>query len=155
MIVYPTGGGTGLVGMWKAFDEMERLGWIGESRPRMVSVQAEGCAPIVRAWEAGERRRALAECAHVGGRSACAARDRRLPDARCDSRSRGTALAVSDDAIATRLVGWGADRHFRCARGAATLAALPRLLERGLIHRGEEVVLFNTGSGLKYVDVGT
>lgn len=151
-IVYPTGGGTGLIGMWKAFDEMQRMGWIGAERPRMISVQAEGCAPIVRAWEAGERR------AEPWRDPATAASGLRVPKAIGDflildaiRASGGAAVAVSDAEMerATALVG-RTTGVFASPEGAATAAALPRLVERGLLDPAEEVILFNTGSGLKY-----
>ncbi|HUF11844.1 MAG TPA: threonine synthase [Longimicrobiales bacterium] len=155
-IVYPTGGGTGLVGMWKAFDEMQALGWIGAARPRMISVQAEGCAPIVRAWESGASSAEPWPDAHTiaaGLRVPRAVGDFLILDA--ITASGGAAIAVSDDDMRTAVARMGAATGvFAAPEGAATLAALPRLLERGLIGRDEEVVLFNTGSGLKYVDVG-
>jgi len=153
VIVYPTGGGTGLVGMWKAFDEMERLGWIGSKRPRMISVQAAGCAPIVRAWENGEESAAPWENAHTY------ASGLRVPRAVGDflilngiRESGGAAVAISDDQMRswTRTVG-ELTGIFCAPEGAATAAAFSELLRRGLIASEEEVVLFNTGSGLKYV----
>jgi threonine synthase len=156
VIVYPTGGGTGLVGMWKAFEEMERLGWIGPARPRMVSVQAAGCAPIVRAWEAGDDAAAPWEGAHTY------ASGLRVPRAvgdflmlRAIRESGGAAVAVEDDEMRrwTPLV--GADTGVFCApEGAATAAAVHALREAGTIRADESVVLFNTGSGLKYVECG-
>ena len=155
-IVYPTGGGTGLVGMWKGFAEMEELGWIGAARPRMISVQAEGCAPIVRAWEAGATSAEPWQDAHT------IAAGLRVPRAVGDflmlaaiGQSGGAAIAVSDEQMVEATARMGAATGvFASPEGAATLAALPGLLERGLIGRDEEVVLFNTGSGLKYVDIG-
>lgn len=152
-IVYPTGGGTGLIGMWKAFDEMEHLGWIGGERPRMFSVQADGCAPIVRAWEDG---RDSAE-PWEGARTYAAGL--RVPSAVADflmlrvlRASGGGAVAVSDRAMAEWVRLLGADTGiFAAPEGGATAAAVPHLLERGLLGPGDEVVLFNTGSGLKYV----
>ncbi|HEX7118434.1 MAG TPA: threonine synthase [Longimicrobiales bacterium] len=151
-IVYPTGGGTGLVGMWKAFDEMERLGWIGPERPRMISVQAADCAPIVRAWEAG------ADSADPWQNARTYAAGLRVPRAvgdflilRAIRESRGAAVAVPDDAMrdAVRLIG-RTTGIFAAPEGGATAAAVRRLLDRGLLRPDEEVVLFNTGSGLKY-----
>jgi threonine synthase len=152
-IVYPTGGGTGLVGMWKAFDEMERLGWIGSARPRMISVQAAGCAPIVRAWESG------AEYAEPWQDAETYASGLRVPRAvgdflilRAVRESGGAAVAVPDAAmeewtgIVGRLTG-----IFCAPEGAATAAVLPGLLREGVLRPTDEVVLFNTGSGLKYV----
>jgi threonine synthase len=153
VIVYPTGGGTGLVGMWKAFEEMERLGWIGPERPRMVSVQAAGCAPIVRAWEAGADRAAPWENARTY------ASGLRVPGAvgdflilRALRESGGAAVSIPDSEMAawTRRVG-AATGIFCAPEGAATAAALPRLMEMGVVRPADEVVLFNTGSGLKYV----
>src|SRR5690606_7997686 len=153
VIVYPTGGGTGLVGMWKAFDEMERLGWIGSERPRMISVQAAGCAPIVRAWEAGREAAEPWENAHTY------ASGLRVPRAigdflilRAVRQSGGASVAVPDEAMrdAVRLVG-KTTGIFAAPEGGATAAAVPLLLERGLLRRDEEIVLFNTGSGLKYI----
>ncbi len=154
VVIYPTGGGTGLIGMWKAFDEMERLGWISAHRPRMFTVQAEGCQPIVRAFAAGERFAAE----HAGART-CAS-GLRVPKAIGDflmldalRASRGGAIAVSDDAMiaATREVG-AAEGVFPAPEGAACYAALKRLLADGTVRTDESVVLFNTGTGLKYLE---
>ncbi len=152
-ILYPTGGGTGLVGIWKAFDEMERLGWIGPERPRMVSVQAAGCAPIVRAWDAGAAEAEL----WAGARTY--ASGLRVPRALGDflildalRTSGGAALAIPDEEMRrwTPLV--GADTGIFCApEGAATAAAVPVLRQMGVLGPDDSVVLFNTGSGLKYV----
>ena len=152
VIVYPTGGGTGLVGMWKAFDELEELGWIGSERPRMVSVQSTGCAPIVRAWESG------AETAEPWQEARTRAWGLRVPRAVGDSlvldalrSSGGAAVAVPDEAMTEWVDRLGrATGVYASPEGGATAAAVPQLLERGLLHAGEEVVLFNTGSGLKY-----
>jgi len=154
VIVYPTGGGTGLIGMWKAFAEMEALGWIGGKRPRMVTVQAEGCAPIVRAFERGERFAAEFENA------ATVASGLRVPKAVGDflildalRESNGAAVAVSDAELlsAVREIG-AAEGLFVAPEGAACLPALRRLVERGEVRRGERVVLFNTGAGVKYLE---
>ena len=152
-IVYPTGGGTGLVGMWKAFDEMEQLGWIGPERPKMFAVQAEGCAPMVRAWEAG------AETAEPWVGAATYASGLRVPGAVGDflilaalRESGGGAVAVSDRDMAGAVKAMGARTGvFAAPEGGATMAALPALLDMGLLETRDEVVLFNTGSGLKYV----
>lgn len=152
-IVYPTGGGTGLIGMWKAFNEMERLGWIGSERPKMFSVQAAGCAPMVRAWEAGE------EHAETWQGAATYASGLRVPGAvgdflilRALRESGGGAVAVPDHEMAEWVARVGADTGvFAAPEGGATAAAVPLLMERGLITPDDEVVLFNTGSGLKYV----
>ncbi|HWQ15072.1 MAG TPA: threonine synthase [Roseiflexaceae bacterium] len=152
VIIYPTGGGTGLVGMWKAFDELERLGLIGPARPRMVSVQAEGCAPIVRAFESG------AEHADPWQGAATLADGLRVPAAigdflilRALRASGGTALAVSDAAMlaATKQLGALAG-IFTSPEGGACLAAQVRLLEQGWLRPDETVVLFATGTGLTH-----
>jgi threonine synthase len=151
VIVYPTGGGTGIVGMWKAFDELEALGWIGSDRPRVVSVQAEGCAPIVKAYEAGERHADTWQDAHTiapGIRVPAAIADYLILDA--VRQSGGTAVTVSDEEILTamgeiaRLEG-----IFAAPEGAATYAGYKKLLEKGVLDPTETVVLFQTGSGLK------
>lgn len=154
VIVYPTGGGTGLIGMWKAFEEMEAMGWIGKERPRMISVQAEGCAPIVRAFEAGAEFATPWENAHT------AASGLRVPRAigdflilRAVRESGGTAIAVSETAIRAAWAEFaGATGIYAAPEGAATLAALKLLQERGLVEPQERIVLFNTGSGLKYLE---
>jgi threonine synthase len=152
-IVYPTGGGTGLVGMWKAFDEMEHLGWIGSERPKMFTVQAAGCAPVVRAWETGQ------ESAEPWPDARTYAAGLRVPSAigdflmlRALRASSGGAVAVHDRAMAEWVAHLGADTGvFAAPEGGAAAAAVPHLLERGMISADDEVVLFNTGSGLKYV----
>lgn len=153
VIVYPTGGGTGLVGMWKAFDEMERMGWIGAERPKMISVQAAGCAPIVRAWERGE------EEAEPWVGAETYASGLRVPRAVGDflilsavRESGGAAVAVPDAEMErwTPLVG-RLTGVFCAPEGAATAAAIPVLREMGVVGDEDEIVLFNTGSGLKYV----
>jgi len=152
VIIYPTGGGTGLVGMWKAFDEMERLGWIGSARPRMVTVQAAGCAPIVRAFHAGRER------AEAWQGAATVADGLRVPAAigdflilRALRGSGGTAIAIDDARMleAVRLLG-AHTGIFACPEGGATLAAAIALREQGWLGRDESIVLFNTGTGLKY-----
>jgi len=157
VILYPTGGGTGLVGMWKAFDEMETMGWIGSERPRMVSVQAEGCAPIVRAFESG------ATHADEFRDAATVASGLRVPKAIGDflildalRKSGGTAIAVSDDELlaAVAEIG-GTEGLFVAPEGAACLPALRKLIQRGDVDRNEEVVLFNTGAGIKYIEAMT
>jgi threonine synthase len=155
VIVYPTGGGTGIVGMWKAFDEMERLGWIGPRRPRMVVVQAEGCAPIVRAFEQGR------EFAEPFPNPHTLAAGMRVPSAigdylilRAVRESGGTAITVGDDQLVdgslrmARLEG-----VFACPEGGATLAGLIKLRDAGLVGADERVLLLNTGSAMKYLDV--
>src|ERR1700738_144061 len=154
VIVYPTGGGTGRVGMWKACDEMQELGWIDEKRPRMVSVQAAGCAPIVRAFEKGER------FAEEFPNATTIASGLRVPKAIGDflildalRESNGTAVAVTDEEliagareIARR------EGIFAAPEGGACIPALRKLIERGKVKPDERVVLFNTGSGIKYLD---
>jgi threonine synthase len=151
-IFYPTGGGTGLIGMWKAFDELEQLGWIGPERPRMYAVQASGCAPIVRAFEAGEEHAERWEDAHT------VAAGIRVPRAvgdflilRAVRESGGKALAVGDPAI-MQAVEDCARREglLLCPEGGATLAAYREALKTGEVDETEQVVLFNCATGLKY-----
>ena len=153
VIIYPTGGGTGLVGMWKAFDEMQQLGWIGSARPRMVTVQAAGCAPIVQAFEQGKERAEFwknAQTLAAGLRVPGPFADRLI--LRALHSSRGTAVAVSDAEITTAQQEVAAREGILASpEGAATWAALKRLAAQGSIHREERVVLFNTGTGLKYL----
>ena len=154
VIIYPTGGGTGLIGMWKAFDEMEEMGWIGPKRPRMISVQSETCAPIVRAFHAGERFAAEFENA------ATVASGLRVPKAVGDflildavRASGGTAIAVSDDELIAAVAEIGAaEGIFAAPEGAACLPALRKLMEQEMVAPGETVVLFNTGAGVKYLE---
>jgi len=151
-IFYPTGGGTGLLGMWKAFEEMEALGWIGSRRPRMVVVQAEGCQPIVRAFAEGKQDSTLFENAHT------VASGLRVPKAYGDylilkvlRESQGAAVSVSDEAMLKAQQEMAeAQGLLPCPEGAATLAALQQLVARGVVRPSERIVLFNTGSGLKY-----
>jgi len=151
-IFYPTGGGTGLIGMWKAFDEMEKLGWIGSKRPRMYAVQASGCAPIVRAFEAGE------EHAERWEGAATVAAGIRVPKAigdflilRAVRASGGAALAVGDPAILAAVDACAKqDGLLLCPEGGATLAAYAQALRDGLVDEEEQVVLFNCATGLKY-----
>jgi threonine synthase len=154
VIIYPTGGGTGLIGMWKAFDEMEQMGWIGSKRPRMVSVQASGCAPIVRAFEEGKR------FADEFPNAATTASGLRVPKAIGDflildalRESGGTAVAVTDDELikATREIG-AAEGIFCAPEGAACLPALRKLIAADQVKSSDRVVLFNTGSGVKYME---
>ncbi|HKG46356.1 MAG TPA: threonine synthase [Pyrinomonadaceae bacterium] len=154
VIIYPTGGGTGLIGMWKAFDEMQRMGWIDSKRPRMVTVQAEGCAPIVRAFEEGNR------FADEFPNAATTASGLRVPKAIGDFLildalrvSGGTAISVTDEELiaATREIG-AAEGIFCAPEGAACLPALKKLIESGEVNKNERVVLFNTGSGVKYME---
>ena len=155
VIIYPTGGGTGLIGMWKAFDEMEQMGWIGSRRPRMVTVQSETCAPIVRAFEKGERFAEEFEDAST------VASGLRVPKAIGDflildaiRASGGTAIAVSDDELVRAVAEMGRASGIFCApEGAACLPALRKLIEADQVKEGETVVLFNTGAGVKYLEV--
>ncbi|KAA3643601.1 MAG: threonine synthase [Chloroflexi bacterium] len=153
VVVYPTGGGTGLVGMWKAFDELEKLGWIGSQRPRMVSVQAAGCAPIVRAFETGAERAEPWEDAHThasGLRVPVAFADRLI--LRALRESQGTAVAVRDEDIRAAEAEMAQKTGiFAAPEGAATWAAAKHLFGGGWIDPDARVVLFNTGSGLKYI----
>ena len=152
VIFYPTGGGTGLIGMWKAFDELEAIGFIGSRRPRMVAVQATGCAPIVDAWEKGLDHAPLWENAST------VAAGIRVPVAIGDflilqavRESGGFAIAVEDEAIiaAQQRIGQE-DGLLLCPEGAATAAAYLKALEDGLIGKSDRAVLFNCGNGLKY-----
>ena len=154
--IYPTGGGTGIVGMWKAFDELEQLGWVsGSSRPRMVSVQAQGCAPIVRAFEAGASR------AEPWSPAVTSADGLRVPRAvgdflilRALRESNGTALAVSDTEMVEGMRALGRLEGISAApEGGATFVALRTLLQRGVISPDSSVVLFNTGGALKYLEL--
>ena len=155
-IVYPTGGGTGLVGMWKAFDEIEQLGWVPPGRrPRMVSVQAEHCAPIVRAFREGSEKADAWQNAHT------IADGLRVPRAigdflilRAVRESGGTALAVSDRAMVEGMLKIGKHEGVSAApEGGAAFEAIRQLAAAGTINPRESVVLFNTGGALKYLDV--
>ncbi len=154
-IVYPTGGGTGIVGMWKAFDEMEALGWIGPERPRMIVVQAEGCAPIVRAFEQGLRFAEPWANAHTiaaGIRVPSAIGDYLILDA--VRAGGGTAITVSDDEILDAMRDMAtAEGIWPAPEGAATLAGYHKLRADGFLARDTETVLMNTGTGVKYLDV--
>lgn len=154
VIIYPTGGGTGLIGMWKAFDEMEQMGWIGSKRPRMVTVQAAGCAPIVRAFTAGKRfadEFPNAQTTASGLRVPKAIGDFLILDAL--RASGGTAIAVTDEELiaATKEIG-AAEGIFCAPEGAACLPALRKMLDEKSVKSDERVVLFNTGSGVKYLE---
>src|ERR1041385_826803 len=153
VIIYPTGGGTGLIGMWKAFDEMERMGWIGNKRPRMVTVQAEGCAPIVRAFEEGNR------FADEVPNAAQTASGLRVPKAIGDflildalRASGGTAVSVTDEELIAATGEIGAAEGIFCApEGAACLPALRKLIESGGGKSSDRGGLFNTGPGVRYM----
>ena len=155
VIIYPTGGGTGLVGMWKAFDELEALGWLENTkRPRMVSVQADGCAPVVKAFQEG------ASFCDFWINAQTIASGLRVPKSFADHlilqniyESQGTAIAVSDESILDSQRQLATmEGIFAAPEGAATLAALKELIQQGWVHPEERIVLFNTGSGLKYID---
>ena len=152
IIFYPTGGGTGLIGMWKAFAELEAIGFIGAKRPRMVAVQAEGCAPMVRAWQQGERHATRWEDAHTvawGIRVPQGVGDFLILDAVRESG--GVAMAVSDDDLMHAVEDVGASEGLLlCPEGGATLAALRKARASGLVAPGERAVLFNCATGLKY-----
>ncbi len=154
VILYPTGGGTGLIGMWKAFNELQEMGWIGPERPRMVSVQAEGCAPIVRAFDQGKDR------AEAWANAQTLASGLRVPQCVGDflileaiRLSQGTAVSVSDEEMVaeirrvSRLEGL-----WLCPESGATVAALRRLIQAGWIRKEETVLLLNTALGLKYLE---
>jgi len=156
-ILYPTGGGVGLIGMWKAFEEMEALGWIDAGkrpRPKMICVQAEGCAPIPKALQDGEGVSKMWPDAHT------LAAGLRVPKAYGDfiildivRKSGGTAIAVSDDAIMAAVKEMASTEGiFPAPEGGAVLAAYQQLLARGFLKESDKVVLFNTGSGYKYLD---
>lgn len=155
VVIYPTGGGTGLIGMWKAFDEMEQMGWIGPERPRMISVQAAGCAPIVRAYSAGDEHAEPwidPETIAAGLRVPAAVGDFLMLKAIRDSG--GCALSVTDEelmASASKMA--VAVGSFPAPEGAATLAALEKLIAQNLVSERDHVVLFNTGTGLKYIEL--
>ena len=152
-ILYPTGGGTGLIGMWKAFEEMEELGWIGSARPTMIAVQAEGCAPIPKAFAEGK------EVAEKFPNARTYASGLRVPKPFADylilryvRASGGSAVAVSDDAMRSACDEIGAaEGLFAAPEGGAVWAAARELLARGVLAPSSRVVLFNTGSGFKYL----
>jgi threonine synthase len=158
-IFYPTGGGVGLIGMWKAFDEMEQLGWLKKTanykRPKMIAVQASGCAPVVKAWN---EHKPVAEMWQNAQTSAAGLR---VPKPYADyiildilKQSGGTAIAVSDQQIFQAVEEWASHEGvFASPEGAASLAAYKILLEQKFLKPSDKVVLFNTGSGLKYIDV--
>jgi threonine synthase len=156
VIIYPTGGGTGLVGMWKAFQELNELGWLETSSlPRMVSVQADGCAPVVQAFNSGKTTCEYWADAHTIATGLCVPRsfaDQNI--LKILRESNGIAISVSDQDIIK------AQKHlaqtegiYSCPEGAATIVAFEKLVQKGLIGREETVILFNTGSGLKYIDI--
>jgi len=153
-ILYPTGGGVGLIGMWKAFDELEQLGWIGSKRPKMIAVQAEGCQPVVRAFERGDAR------AEFWQNASTVAAGLRVPKPLGDvlildalRASGGTAIAVADSETLKAGVQLASlEGIFAAPEGAACVAALRALLSVGFLSSSEQVVIYNTGSGLKYLE---
>ena len=155
VVIYPTGGGTGIVGIWKALDEMEQLGWIGSERPRMICVQAEGCSPLVNAYKKGE------EFADPLPNPSTLAAGMRVPAAvgdflviRAVRESGGTALTVTDEQMVDSVRNMSKyEGIFPAPEGGATLSALELLLDSGEVGRDERIVLLNTGSALKYLDV--
>ena len=154
-IIYPTGGGVGLLGMWKAFEEMEQLGWIGSERPKMVCVQSAGCAPIVKAWDEHKN------ISETWANAATLAAGLRVPKPYGDylildilQKSGGTAMAATDAEIMSSLRHWSeVEGIFAAPEGVASLTAYTKLLASGFFKPQDTVVLFNTGSGLKYLDV--
>jgi threonine synthase len=154
-IIYPTGGGVGLLGMWKAFDEMEQLGFIGSERPNMISVQSAGCAPIVKAWDEGK------PVSEMWPNASTLASGLRVPKPYGDylildilKKSGGLALGVTDVEILAATRHWAkVEGIFAAPEGAASLIAYQKLLASNFFTPGDTVVLFNTGSGLKYLDV--
>jgi threonine synthase len=154
-IIYPTGGGVGLLGMWKAFDELEHLGFIGSERPKMISVQSAGCAPIVKAWDEGKA------CSEMWRNASTVAAGLRVPKPYGDylildilKKSGGLALAATDAEILNATRHWAkVEGIFAAPEGAACLVAYQKLLASGFFRQDDTVVLFNTGSGLKYLDV--
>jgi threonine synthase len=153
-IVYPTGGGVGLLGMWKAFDEMEALGWIGPERPKMISVQAAGCAPVVKAWEEGKN------STEMWTHAATLASGLRVPKPYGDylildilKKSKGSAVSASEEEILEATRHWSkVEGIFAAPEGAASLVAYRKLRSGGFFKPEDTVVLLNTGSGLKYLD---
>jgi threonine synthase len=154
-IIYPTGGGVGLLGMWKAFEEMEKLGWIGSERPKMISVQSAGCAPIVKAWDEGKPE------SEMWPNATTIAAGLRVPKPYGDylilsilKKSGGTAVAATDPEILEATRHWAkVEGIFAAPEGAASLVAYRKLRATGFFKPDDTVVLFNTGSGLKYLDV--
>jgi threonine synthase len=154
-VIYPTGGGVGLIGMWKAFEEMEQLGWIDSKRPKMIAVQASGCAPIPKAWQDHK------QVSEMWQNAQTLAAGLRVPKAYGDyiildilKKSGGAAIEATDDEIMEALREWAEHEGiFAAPEGAASLVAYRKLLAIGFLKPQDKVVLFNTGSGLKYIDV--
>ena len=153
-VFYPTGGGVGMIGMWKAFDEMQCLGWIGAERPKMISVQAAGCAPIVKAWQ---EQKPVSE---FWQNAKTVAAGLRVPKPYADyiildiiKKSGGTAIAATDEEIECAVREWASTEGiFAAPEGASCLVAYRKLIASGFLKPADKVVLFNTGSGLKYID---
>jgi threonine synthase len=153
-IIYPTGGGVGLIGMWKAFDEMEQMGWIGSKRPKMIAVQSSGCAPIPKAFDEGMTVSEMWQNAHT------LASGLRVPKAYGDfiildavRKSGGTAVAVTDEETMECFADWARDEGvFAAPEGAAALAAYRKLRKSGFLKESDRTVLFNTGNGMKYIE---
>ena len=154
-VFYPTGGGVGLIGMWKAFQELEELGWVTGKRPKMIAIQAAGCAPVARAWEEHQ------PVSQMWQNAATFASGLRVPKPYGDylildivRQSQGTVVALSDEQIFTSLRNWASKEGiFLSPEGAAATAAYDHLLASGFLQASDRVVLFNTGSGNKYTDV--
>ena len=156
-IFYPTGGGVGLIGMWKAFEELEQLGWLdsGAKRPKMIAIQAAGCAPIPKAFLEGK------SVSEAWKDARTFASGLRVPKAYGDyivldivRRSEGTAIAISDEEMLASMLDWARKEGiFLCPEGAAATAAYDKLIASGFLKPSDEVVIFNTGTGLKYIDV--
>ena len=154
-IIYPTGGGVGLLGMWKAFDEMEALGWIGPDRPKMITIQSSGCSPIVKAWDEGK------QSAEMWPNANTLAAGLRVPKPYADylilailKKSKGAAISATDEEILDATRHWAkVEGIFAAPEGAASLVAYRKLRAREFFQPEDTVVLFNTGTGLKYLDV--
>jgi threonine synthase len=154
-VFYPTGGGVGLIGMWKAFEELEELGWVTGKRPKMIAIQAAGCAPVARAWEEHQ------PVSQMWQNGATFASGLRVPKPYGDyiildivRKSRGTVVALTDEQIFASLLDWASNEGiFLSPEGAAATAAYDHLLATGFLQASDRVVLFNTGSGNKYTDV--
>jgi threonine synthase len=154
-IIYPTGGGVGMIGMWKAFEEMEYLGWIGAERPKMIAVQAAGCAPIPKAWEAHQT------VSEAWPNAKTVAAGLRVPKAYADyiildilKESAGTAVSATDQEIVKAVFQWASKEGiFAAPEGAAALVAYQKLITSKVLKPSDSVVLFNTGSGIKYTEV--
>ncbi|MHB8603804.1 MAG: threonine synthase [Thermoplasmatota archaeon] len=154
VVLYPTGGGTGLLGMWKAWDELEAIGVLGRERPRLVAVQSEGCAPVVRAWKSG------ADHCEPWANASTIAAGLRVPKPFADKlilralrETKGDAVAVSDDELVAGVKDFAREGIVACPEGGATVAALRAMVSDGRISRDERVCVYNTGSGALYPDV--